>query len=219
VDFQALKQKIQFLALLPLLIGVILALKLIFVTKDEIFVINHNPTLLNTNFEIKNNTYEFLARINFIDKYSNTIKPYLFLPKLIYYISIIRKYDKYGIVEIKDIWTIEQLKKIYELLIQNSDISKIIIIAFDYQNLEILRSLDKNISLQFLCSKYDVNTLNKCLKINCDLDIHYSQVNEKLIYDFHKNNLKVNVWTVDNLETAAILVKWEVDYITSNILE
>ena len=34
-----------------------------------------------------------------------------------------------------------------------------------------------------------------------------------------ENGIEVNVWTVDNKETAEKLISWGVSYITSNILE
>ena len=52
-----------------------------------------------------------------------------------------------------------------------------------------------------------------------DLDIDYKSVYPELVEECHKNGIEINCWTVDNREDAERLIKYGVDYITSNILE
>ena len=52
-----------------------------------------------------------------------------------------------------------------------------------------------------------------------DLDIYFEGVNPGMMADCMELGIKVNCWTVDQLEDARRLVEMGVDYITSNILE
>ena len=54
---------------------------------------------------------------------------------------------------------------------------------------------------------------------NLDLDVYYKMASKELIDLCHENGIKVNVWTVDDKESAEQLANWGVDMITSNILE
>ena len=56
---------------------------------------------------------------------------------------------------------------------------------------------------------------------DCELyiDALYTIMTEDIIKAYHKNNLKVNVYTVNDLETAEKLISWGIDYITSNVIE
>ena len=52
-----------------------------------------------------------------------------------------------------------------------------------------------------------------------DLDLYFGPVDKEFVSLCHLNNIKVNVWTVDDLNDANNLVEMGVDYITSNIIE
>ena len=80
-----------------------------------------------------------------------------------------------------------------------------------------------DINCQFL---FDVNTkekeidaLNFAIKYNIDLDLYFGSVTSEFVELCHKNDIKINVWTVDKKTDAESLIKMGVDYITSNILE
>jgi glycerophosphoryl diester phosphodiesterase len=54
---------------------------------------------------------------------------------------------------------------------------------------------------------------------NIDLDLFYGRVTKEFINLCKENNIKVNVWTVDDPNKALELIENGVDFITSNILE
>ena len=51
---------------------------------------------------------------------------------------------------------------------------------------------------------------------NLDVDVHYANINKQQIDLCHENNIKVNVWTVNDQEIANTYAKYGVDFITSN---
>ena len=50
-----------------------------------------------------------------------------------------------------------------------------------------------------------------------DIDIDYEKLTPKMIKKMHKHHLKVNVWTVDDIDVLRKLEELGVDYITSNV--
>ena len=44
-------------------------------------------------------------------------------------------------------------------------------------------------------------------------------ITKENVEEFHRNGMKVNVWTVNKLENAEWLEEIGVDYITTNIIE
>ena len=50
-----------------------------------------------------------------------------------------------------------------------------------------------------------------------DIDIEEKLLTKKLMDIFHKKNLKVNAWCVDDKETLQKLEEMGIDYITTNV--
>ena len=100
-----------------------------------------------------------------------------------------------------------------------SAMEKCIFISFYKEPLVFTREILKEAEIQFLNDKIDEETFEFCKKYNFGLDVHYKAVTKESVKKFHKENLKVNVWTVDDPKLAKELVKMGVDYITTNILE
>ena len=90
-------------------------------------------------------------------------------------------------------------------------------------NLKVLRKLNKDINIQYLSgiedNKKKEEVIKYCKELKIDADVYYDNVTKEFIDTCHKNNIKVNVWTVDSKEDAERLINMGVDYITSNILE
>ena len=73
--------------------------------------------------------------------------------------------------------------------------------------------------VQFLTSVYFDELPSLLKKHSFDLDILYTELSEERIKLLHKNGIEINCWTCDDKEWGEKLSKWEIDYITSNILE
>ena len=72
---------------------------------------------------------------------------------------------------------------------------------------------------QFLCTEYNDELIYKLKNDGMDLDIRHSGADEHLVELCHKNGIEINVWTVDDLESANRMIEYGVDYITTNIIE
>ena len=85
--------------------------------------------------------------------------------------------------------------------------------------LEYIKTNYPDINLQFLIRTYTPEHLKLCKKWKIDADIHHASITKKVVNKYHKNRLKVNVWTVNNDSLYNNLTKMGCDFITTDYLK
>lgn len=191
-------------------------------TKDGTFVICHDfntGRVSNVNLEIKDTNFSDLRNINLYDINSNETKPYIKIPTLKEYLSICLKYNKHCIIEVKPKFSKEEIQKLLDEVKEINELKNTTFISFSLENLKKIRSINESIPLQYLTSIYTNELPEICKREKVDIDILFSQLTKENMECFKNNNIVVNAWTVNNLEDANKLVSFDIDFITTNILE
>lgn len=194
----------------------------IHLTKDNQFVVIHDDNTKRVsphNLKISEKTYDELQAVDLYDYLYQTPKGFRKIPLLGEYLEICKKYEKISIIEIKPRFTEQQMLQLIEIVNAYDYLDYSIFISFDLENLILLRKLNKELALQYLVNEYDISVLNSCRKHNLDVNISYHNLSLEIVQTFHKYNIRVNVFTVDNPIVALMLVTWKVNFITTNILE
>ena len=96
---------------------------------------------------------------------------------------------------------------------------KAVIISFSYEALQIIRSFDAEIALQFLTKTLDADVFTKIEKLGtCGIDCEYKALlkNKDLVALAKHAFIPINAWTVDSPQAAEQLCALGVDYITTN---
>ena len=124
-----------------------------------------------------------------------------------------------GVLELKNRFTIDDIRRIVDLIEEEGYLPGIIFIAFDVNNLIDLRAILPEQPAQLLVSFYNDDVLPTLKKYHLDLDIHYKALTPEIVRDLKAAGITINCWTVDTAEEARDLIEWGVDQITSNILE
>ena len=191
-------------------------------TSDGKFVVyhdNHTGHLAGGKMVLEDTDFETLRSLQLHDKDGNK-RIDMKIPSLEEYIDICAKYDKRPVLELKNRFPKRTIKKMLKVIAEHIDMSRMICISFNYQNMVNLRELLPEGELQFLWhGDITDDLLKKLTDHNLDLDIHHKNLTKEALDTFHANGIKVNVWTVDDPERAEELVSWGVDFITSNILQ
>lgn len=144
----------------------------------------------------------------------------LCIPTLQEYIRICKAYGKIAVLELKGTYTKETLGELCAIIEKEEWMEGTVFIAFGLDNLIILRELYPTQPAQYLLSKTLPEDMYEILdRYNFDLDIYYGSLTQEMLDKIHAAGHKVNVWTVDKLDSAEVLSAMGVDYITSNILE
>ena len=192
------------------------------VTRDGKFVVYHDDTterLSDENLRITQTDYAVLKELKLKPQKNRSVGSDFIIPDLKDYLSICAYYGKIAVLELKERMTPEVIKGIYAEVEKYYNPEDLIFISFSLQNLIDLRGQQPNAKIQYLVQEFNDDILNTLKEYNFDLDIGHWVCSKEVIDTCHANNIKVNVWTVDNPGDAERLIDYGVDYITSNILE
>ena len=202
----------------------------IYRTADGHYVCLHDSNTSRVgidNINVTECTYETVRKIKLCGMSGEKDRNDICIPTLGEYIQICKRYEKVAVVELKQIFTMEQLNEILDIIREQDWLDQTVFIAFGLENLITLRQIDEKQTAQYLISggyfrdggtnESLVDTLNQ---YHLDLDIQYNLLTKELADAVHAAGKKINVWTVDKPESAIPLAEeMNVEYITSNILE
>ncbi len=199
-------------------------------TVDGHFVCLHDANVSRVgidNINVEECTYDTVRKIKLCGMGGEKDRNDICIPSLWEFIQICKRYEKMAVIELKQLYTKEQLTEICDIVKSHDWLHNTTIIAFGLQNLIYLRELYPEQSAQYLIDKkyFDdggtiqslVDTLNQ---YNLDLDINHLIIDKEMAQAVHDAGKKINVWAENDLEAAIRLAdEVRVDYITTNILE
>ena len=96
------------------------------------------------------------------------------------------------------------------------DLSKMVIISFQKEALINLREMYPTIEIMLLVNKYSDTSIEELKTYNFGLDVEKNGISYDQIEEVMVNDIKVNVWTVDDKELAREYGKRDLTYLTTN---
>ena len=134
------------------------------------------------------------------------------------FLNICIEYNVTPVIEIKNDLTnhLEQLDIIIYKLKEQKLEEKAIVISFTLDNLLYIKEKAPNIDLQWVCKKNVWDNLDICIEKEIDIDVKWLYCTRRLVNACHKNNLKINVWTVNSNIKIKHYQSIGVDYITTD---
>lgn len=183
-------------------------------TEDDSLVICHDANF--NGLQIEKSKYKDLL----VFKYSNGEK----IPTLRQYFEAAKKQKTFYtklFCEIKqsDISTSRNLMvagKVLGLIRELNIKENVIIISFNFSILKHIRELDDLIQLQYLTPGGSSNEVLMKNRIDLDYDYGYYTANEGSIQFAKDNNIKLNVWTVNDSKMLDYFLLKKFDYITTD---
>jgi glycerophosphoryl diester phosphodiesterase len=199
-------------------------------TKDGKFVIIHDETtdrvsLGTNNVNVEENDYDAVKDIILPDLDSSFDRQDIRIPLLSEYIKICKKYEKICVLEVKNHFSEDDIKRLVEEIKALGYIENVTFISFDFENCVNLRKLLPENDVQWLIYKEKLteeilkSLIDTLTQNKLNLDIYYKLLTKEVIDELHKNGIKVNCWTCDEKDVAEKLTSLGIDYITTNILE
>lgn len=191
------------------------------VTSDGKYIIihdDHTGRVATENLHVEGSTFDALRALPMNDK-DGALRGDLQLPTLDEYVRICKKYEKIGVLELKNRMTPEQIAGIVDVIRACGYLDGIIFISFDIENLYDLKKILPDAKAQWLCCDCKIETLDNLAAHKLGLDVLYTELTAEGVKAAHERGIVVNCWTVDNPTDAERLASWGVDMITSNILE
>lgn len=135
------------------------------------------------------------------------------------YLSIVKKYEKHAVLELKSDFTEEEIAKIIDIVKSYDYLDNLTFISFIYDNLTKVKKILPDQSAQYLFWKVTDEEIARLVRDKIDVDVWCKELTKEQIDACHKAGLTVNCWTVDEIEDGERFADWGIDYITSNILE
>ena len=194
----------------------------IYRTADGKFVIGHDDNYKRLSGEeifLEKETLERLREVVFFDKDGTKNRVDLRPATLENYLSIVKKYEKHAVLELKSDFTNEEIARIIEIIREYDYLDNLTFISFNYDNLLRVRKILPNQSAQYLFWKITDAEIERLVRDKIDVDVWVVELTKEQIEACHRAGLKVNCWTVDDPKKAEELASWGIDFITSNILE
>ena len=189
------------------------------------YVIIHDDTTFRVSGErcdlnVQEYPFSAFSGLTFPDLDSSFTRRDLRMPLLAEYIQICRKYEKTAVLELKTLFTREELLEIIQIIQNFYYLPHVVFIAFDINNCINIRQLLPEQRIQWLCGdSITEEDLRLLCRYNLDLDIEYHHLSRKLVGALHSSGLQVNCWTCNDPAEAESLIDIGVDFITTNILE
>ena len=192
-------------------------------TIDGKYVIIHDDCtgrVAIDNMRVEKTTYRTLRTLKLLDLDGKKGRNDLRIPSMKEYFEICKKYDKVAVFELKNKFELDEIDEMVKIIENVGHLDNTIFISFCLENLINLRKICPKAKAQFLISdKIDDDLIEILTKNKLDLDCYYELLTKENIELLHSKNILVNCWTVDDKQWALKLIDWNVDYITSNILE
>ena len=186
-------------------------------TKDGIPVCAHDADVKfedGTSLVIAENTYAALREKPL--KNTKTADK-VYLCPFEEYLTACANGDKVAVIELKTICSADELVLLLTKVDALHSRAKSAFIAFDYENLTALRMADESLALQYLSETKNDPRFEDCLKDGISIDVKYNVATKALVKKFHKNGLKVNVWTINTDWRRGEMRRLGVDFITSDV--
>lgn len=189
-------------------------------TSDGNWMVLHDDTvdrMTNGKGKIKDLSLKNVQALNIVSgnniiKYKGTR-----IPKLQDYLITCKKYGIVPIIEMKTSDNLVYYDKFIKIIKKYGDIQKTVVISFSSVSLDELRRRDTNLTLGLLCN--NINSFNieyvKTLG-NAFIDCAYKNIDINVVTLCHESNIKVGVWTVNDVELVKDLIKKGVDFITTD---
>ncbi len=196
------------------------------ITSDGQFVLIHDETTKKVtdgahNINVEESDYASFKDMVLPDLDGSCVRQDIRIPLLSEYVSICKKYEKVCVLEVKNHFKKEDIKKLAGIIKDMDYIKSTIFISFDLANCINLRELLPQNEIQYITGdeKINMDLINLLCTNKLDLDIRYTLLTKDNIKLLHKYGVKVNCWTCNKKGEAEKLAKYGVDYITTNILE
>jgi len=118
------------------------------------------------------------------------------------------------VIEIKEPKTTERILKIIK---QEGLKNKVLIVSFWHDVLKKIKEIEPKIRTGAILSGRPVNLVSvaKAAKSNL-LCLRHEFIDEKVVKECHKNNIKINTWTVNEEKDIERMIKLGVDIISSD---
>ena len=153
-------------------------------TKDGKFILCHDRSyarISGISTAVNDMTLDELHAVTLFDVDGSNHRADIRPTTLEEYVSVCKKYEKKCIIELKELFSDEDILAYIDVIKKYDHLESCIFIAFSYDNLKNLRKFLPSQPVQFLCSEISDEMFDRLVRDGIDLDIEYTSVTKELI--------------------------------------
>ncbi len=191
-------------------------------TADGHYVVIHDDNTKNltgVDRAVKDTTLEELRSMLLFDTDMSHDRADMRIPTLQDYIKLCKKYEKVSILELKALFTKEQVREIVDIIKEMDHLHNTVFISFHREDLIALREYLPDQPAQYLITAWNDDIKDFVLKYSLDIDICWPALTDDIFREMKACGLTVNAWTLDDKDLAEKLDSQGLDFLTTNILE
>lgn len=192
------------------------------VSKDNQIIVTNDDTLLRLgllNLDIPSFTYDELRKFSLVDRKTANLDDNLYIPKLTDYLAICKTYRKIAFINIKPTFKSEYLDRVLNDINNYYDTKKTFLISSNKKHLTHLNKNVENSNLFYSTENVTDEVFDFCRNNGFNLNLPVSNVDKDVIKNMHLFGLKVSTGVVNEKELAEKLIKYDIDYVFTDILE
>ncbi len=185
-------------------------------TADGVWVCSHDENPFeDSSIKLGNITYAEAALIPLKSIGGEQIES-VYLCTLERYLAICAEYSKVAVIELKFRADTQRLEALTAFISSRFSLDRVMFISFHSANITSLIALEGNISAQVLVS----SATSAALYINSGYHIGISKnaVLDSIIASCKQRGLLINIWTVNDIQTARFYLEKEVDFVTTDYI-
>lgn len=191
----------------------------LYLTADNQPILIHDETtdrvtLGKYKMNVKESTLEQLQEVTLPDILGN---PNVHtIPTLKEYTDVLNEYNKVGFLELKEDFNNEELDIIMSQLEKEISLDQIVVISFHKDALIRLREKYPELEIMLLVNNYSEVSEEELIEYNFGLDCEQAGITNDQIENLMSKNIKINIWTIDDKESARKYGILGIDYLTTN---
>ncbi|MGD9760820.1 MAG: glycerophosphodiester phosphodiesterase family protein [Candidatus Izemoplasmatales bacterium] len=192
------------------------------VSKDNLYIVTGCDSLLKygmLNLDIPSFSYNELKKFALVDRKTGDLNEFVFIPKFEDYLSICKAYRKFMFIKIKDSLDVEAINGLDVFLREQGVEENFSLIAENKKHLQVLKKNFPGNVLYYHARLVDDDTLDYCQKHGINLYLDHQKLKRDYIKNLHLVGLKVITGVVNDKEQAEKMIKFDVDFLFTNILE
>lgn len=194
----------------------------LYASKDDKLILTSQTTMLKyglLNLDIQSFNYEELIKYSLVDRKTENLNQFLYIPQLRDYLPICKAYEKKALISIHSSLSLELLSQMIKEIEEYYQLDQCMMIVENKNQAEHLVKLidSKHIFFHHQSMNQGEYEFSNKHKVNVYLDRHH--LDKTYVKKCHLIGLEVMTGVINEKENAEKTIKMDVDYILTNILE
>jgi len=192
------------------------------ISKDGKLILSAETSLLKfglLNLDIQSFDYEELIKYSLVDRKTENLNKFLYIPLFKDFLSICKSYEKKAIINIHEDLNHVVIDKMIREIDDASDLNHCLFISSNKKQIEyMLKSISAN-QIYYKQPNLDLVHYDFCNKHKVNVYLDRRFLEKEYIKKCHLIGLKMMAGVINDKDLAEKIIKLDVDYIFTNILE